>query len=179
MLFHEARQSGRMSDSGVLIPLEEQDRALWNRATIAEGSEILESALRLNRTGPYQIQAAIAACHATAPSPADTDWRQIALLYGRLYTVMPSAVVALNKAVAVGMAEGPEAGLALVEDLGSRSELADYHLLPATRADVLRRLGRNAEAATAYRTALDLARTDPEREFLANRLLSVLPKQAN
>jgi RNA polymerase sigma-70 factor (ECF subfamily) len=127
-------------------------------------------ALRLAKPGPYQLQAAIAACHATAADVADTDWAEIAALYGRLALMVPSGVVKLNRAVAVGMAGGPVAGLALVEEIESAGELAGYHLLPATRADLLRRLGRQTEAAVAYREALELAATEAERRYLARRL---------
>lgn len=170
MLLHDARRAARSDAAGDLVPLEEQDRAAWDALQIDEGRALLEAALRRRRAGPYQVQAAIAACHATAPDAAATDWPQIALLYGELARLAPSPVVALNRAVAVGMADGPAAGLALVDDLADDGMLAGYHLLPATRADLLRRLGRGAEAAAAYREALDLATTDPERRYLARRL---------
>ncbi|HEX2728427.1 MAG TPA: hypothetical protein VHM16_01660, partial [Rubrobacteraceae bacterium] len=128
------------------------------------------AALRLAKPGPYQLQAAIAACHATAADAADTDWADIAALYGRLARMVPSGVVKLNRAVAVGMADGPAAGLALVEEIEVAGELAGYYLLPATRADLLRRLGRSNEAADAYREALGLAATDAERRYFARRL---------
>ena len=134
---------------------------------------LLEAALRLGRTGPYQLQAAIAACHATAAEAADTDWAEIAALYGRLVRLVPSPVVKLNRAVAVGMDEGPAAGLALVEEIDTSGELAGYHLLPATRADLLRRLGRYVEAADSYRAALELAATETERRYLLRRLSEV------
>ena len=138
---------------------------------IDEGVAALETALRRGRAGPYQIQAAIAACHATAADAAATDWvADRRALYGRLARLVPSPVVRLNQAVAVAMADGPAAGLALVDALAAGGELAGYHLLPATRADLLRRLGRAAEAAEAYRAALDLAATDAERRYLAGRL---------
>jgi len=130
----------------------------------------LEAALRRRRPGPYQIQAAIAACHATAATAAQTDWAQIAALYERLVSFLPTPVAELNHAVAVGMAFGPAAGLPLVEALEATGQLAGYHLLPATRADFLRRLGRAPEAAGAYREALELARTDAERRYLSRRL---------
>jgi len=170
MLLHDARRAARSDAAGDLVPLEEQDRTVWDALQIDEGRALLEAALRRRRAGPYQVQAAIAACHATAPDAAATDWPQIALLYGELARLAPSPVVALNRAVAVGMADGPAAGLALVDDLADDGMLAGYHLLPATRADLLRRLGRGAEAAAAYREALDLATTDPERRYLARRL---------
>jgi RNA polymerase sigma-70 factor, ECF subfamily len=170
MLLHDARRAARLDAAGDLITLEDQDRALWDGAEISEGVAILEAALRLGRPGPYQVQAAIAACHATAPTADHTDWPQIAALYGRLAEFLPTPVVELNHAVAVGMARGPLAGLELVEALAASGKLADYHLLPATRADFLRRLGRAAEASMAYREALELANTDAERRYLRRRL---------
>ncbi|MEV0590344.1 RNA polymerase sigma factor [Nonomuraea cavernae] len=168
MLLHDARRATRVGRDGALVTLEHQDRSRWDPAGISEGVEILEEALRQARPGPYQIQAAIAACHATAAEAADTDWPQIVALYERLAGFVPSPVVRLNQAVAVGMADGPAAGLALVERLAA--ELPGYHLLPATRADLLRRLGRAEEAATAYREALALAGNDAERLYLQRRL---------
>ncbi len=170
MLLHDARRATRVDGAGELVTLEDQDRSRWDRSEIDEGVAILEAAPRRGRPGPYQLQAAIAACHATAADPAATDWTQIAELYGRLARVVPSAVVRLNQAVAVAMADGPAAGLALVDALDASGELAGYHLLPATRADLLRRLDRPAEAAAAYREALDLAVTEAERRYLARRL---------
>jgi RNA polymerase sigma-70 factor (ECF subfamily) len=155
------------------VPLEAQDRSRWDRETIAEGAAVLDTALRRGSAGPYQVQAAIAACHATAPDAGSTDWRQIAGLYRELARMAPSAVVELNRAVAVAMAEGPAAGLALVEALADAPDLAGYHLLPATRADLLRRLGRSAAAAAAYREALTLAPTGAEHRYLARRLAEV------
>ena len=170
MLLHDARRAARLDDAGDVVTLEEQDRRGWDAAEIAEGTAVLDGALQRGRPGPYQVQAAIAACHATAATAADTDWAEIAALYGQLALLMPSPVVRLNQAVSVGMAEGPEAGLELVTRLRASGELAGYHLLPATRADLLRRLGRDQEAAAAYREALELARTDAERRFLRRRL---------
>ena len=170
MLLHDARRSARVDRAGDLVPLEEQDRARWDRDAISEGVDLLDAALRLGRPGPYQVQAAIAACHATAAEASATDWAQIAALYGELARLVPSPVVKLNRAVAVAMAEGPAEGLAMVEELEASGNLAGYHLLPATRADLLRRLGRPAEAAAAYRQALELAATDAERRYLARRL---------
>ncbi|GAA3748781.1 RNA polymerase sigma factor [Salinactinospora qingdaonensis] len=170
MLLHDARRATRVDGAGELVTLEEQDRSQWDSAKIAEGTRLLDTALRQGRPGTYQLQAAIAACHAVAADPADTDWAQIAALYSQLAQLASSPVVELNRAVAVGMAEGPAAGLALVRELESSTALAGYHLLPATRADLLRRLGRNDEAAAAYREALDLATTDAERRYLAKRL---------
>jgi len=170
MLLHDARRVTRVDQAGVLVPLERQDRSRWDAREIGEGVELLDRALRLGRAGPYQLQAAIAACHASAPDAADTDWAEIAALYGRLVRLVPSPVVALNRAVAVAMADGPSAGLALLETLEASGALAGYHLLPATRADLLRRLGRGAEAAAAYRDALALAPTEAERRYLHQRL---------
>jgi RNA polymerase sigma-70 factor (ECF subfamily) len=169
MLLHDARRETRVDERNDLVTLDEQDRTRWDRAEIAEGVEILDTALLKNKPGAYQVQAAIAACHATAPTAEATDWRQIAVLYAQLVKFVPSPVVELNRAVAVAMADGPAAGLALVDKL----DLANYHLLPATRADLLRRLDRPAEAAAAYREAIGLARTDTERKFLERRLAEV------
>src|SRR5213076_1858592 len=170
MLLHDARRASRVDDGGDLVPLEEQDRTRWDRNAIDEGVELLDAALRRTQPGPYQVQAAIAACHATAPDAASTDWPQIAALYGELVRMAPTPVVALNRAVAVAMADGPEAGLALVDELEASGALRGYHLLPATRADLLRRLGRRTEAAAAYRHALDLVGADAERRYLERRL---------
>jgi RNA polymerase sigma-70 factor (ECF subfamily) len=170
MLLQDARRDARVDADGQLVTLEHQDRARWDRDEIDEGLGVLDKALRRGRSGAYQVQAAIAACHATAARASDTDWAEIAALYGRLAVLLPSPVVELNRAVAVGMSEGPAAGLALVEALDGSGKLAGYYLLPATRADLLRRLGRFAEAADAYREALDLAATDTERSYLAGRL---------
>ena len=170
MLLHEARRAGRTDAAGELVTLEEQDRSLWRREQIEEGTAILERALRRRRAGPFQIQAAVAACHATAPSAAETDWPQIEALYRELERVAPSPIVELNRAVAVGMAQGPEAALPLVDALAADGRLAGYHLLHATRADLLRRAGRGAEAQDDLRTALRLAPTEPERRLLARRL---------
>jgi RNA polymerase sigma-70 factor, ECF subfamily len=173
MLLQDARSAARLDGHGDLVSLEDQDRSRWDEAKIAEGISLLEAALRRQRTGPYQLQAAIAACHAEAPQPSDTDWAQIALLYGELGKFAYSPVVELNRAVAVAMAEGPQAGLALVDELAAGGGLSGYYLLPATRADLLRRLDRRPEAAASYRAALSLAPTEPERRYLAKRLLEV------
>ena len=173
MLLHDARREGRVDEAGDLVPLEEQDRTRWDRAAIDEGLQLLDAAIRRTQPGPYQVQAAIVACHATAVRAADTDWVEIAGLYGELERMVPSPVVGLNRAVAVAMADGPEAGLALVEAIAARGVLAGYYLLPATRADLLRRLGRSSEAAAAYRDALALAATDSESRYLARRLAEV------
>jgi RNA polymerase sigma-70 factor (ECF subfamily) len=169
MLLHEARRATR-TDDGVLVPLEEQDRSRWDRALIAEGVAVLDEALAMRRAGPYQVQGAIAACHATAPDAASTDWPQIAALYGQLARLAPSPVVELNRAVAVAMAEGVEAGLRLVEELSASARLEGYYLLPATRADLLRRAGRPQEARAAYVEAVALAPTEAERRYLTGRL---------
>ena len=169
MLLHDARRDGRVDDDGDLVPLEDQDRGRWDGATIAEGVAVLDGALAAGRPGPYQVQAAIAACHATAPSVAATDWVQIALLYGELGRLAPSPVVELNRAVAVAMADGPDVALPLVDRLAASGALAGYHLLPATRADLLRRAGRTAEAVAAYDEALALVATDAERRHLRRR----------
>jgi RNA polymerase sigma-70 factor, ECF subfamily len=170
MLLLDARRSSRVDDSGELVTLEQQDRSRWNRAQIAEGINLVEAASRLGRLGPYQLQAAIVACHATAAEPALTDWPRIVALYGELARLLPSPVVELNRAVAVAMADGPAAGLALVDAIEASGALAGYHLLAATRADLLRRLERHAEAAVSYRQALELATSDAERRYLAQRL---------
>ena len=170
LLLHDARRGTRVDAAGELVTLEDQDRTAWDRAEVAEGADLLETALRRGRPGPYQIQAAIAACHTTAPTAADTDWADIAGLYGELERLVPSAVVRLNRAVAVGMAQHPDAGLELVAELERSGELADYHLLPATRADLLRRSGRTTEAALAYQRALELVENAAERRFLERRL---------
>lgn len=169
LLLSEARRAHRTVD-GVLVPLEEQDRSRWDGALIAEGVATLEAALSMRRPGPYQVQAAIAACHATAPDAAATDWRQIAALYTELARLTPSPVVDLNHAVAIAMAEGVAAGLARVDELAESGRLDGYYLLPATRADLLRRAGRVREAAAAYEQAVALAPTDAERRYLTGRL---------
>ena len=172
---HHARTDSRTDASGALVPLEEQDRSAWDRGEIAAGVAALERALRHGRVGPYQLQAAIAACHATAPGPADTDWAQIVDLYDQLVALVPSPVVRLNRAVAVAMADGPAVGLQLVDQIAEAGELADHHLLAATRADLLRRLGRPAEAAAAYRRARDGTANEGERRYLARRLAECEP----
>ncbi len=172
MLLHDARRPARIDANGNLVTLEEQDRSQWSQDEITEGTAILERALRRRRAGPFQIQAAIAACHASAPAAAQTDWPQIAGLYGQLARVAPSVIVDLNRAVAVGMAEGPEAALPLVDAITATGQLERYYLLHATRADLLRRAGRMSEASESYRKAVDLAPTEAERRFLSNRLRS-------
>jgi RNA polymerase sigma-70 factor (ECF subfamily) len=170
MLLHESRRAARSSSSGDLILLEEQDRSRWNRELIAEGVALVERALGSRRFGPYSLQAAIGAVHAEAPSMAATDWSQIIGLYDMLSRYDPSPVVALNRAVAVAMRDGPAAGLALVEPLLKSGGLAEYHLAHATRADLCRRLGRKPEARASYERALALSRQEPERRFLVRRL---------
>jgi RNA polymerase sigma-70 factor, ECF subfamily len=173
MLMHDARRAARLDVRGDMVPLEDQDRSRWDAASISEGVTVLEDALRRGRPGPYQVQAAIAACHVTAARAQDTDWAQIAGLYGQLARFLPTPVVELNRAVAVGMASGPAEGLRLVAGLEESGQLAGYHLLPATKADLFRRLGRAAEAAACYREAMELASTDTERRFLRRRLAEV------
>jgi RNA polymerase sigma-70 factor (ECF subfamily) len=173
MLLHDARRASRIDATGDLIPLEEQDRSRWDATTIEEAVTRLDGALRRGEPGPYQVQAAIAACHATATRASDTDWVEIAALYRELMRMTPTPVVALNRAVAVAMADGPEAGLALVDELAASDALRDYHLLLATRADLLRRLHRHDEAAVAYRAALQQTSTESERRYLARRLAEV------
>jgi RNA polymerase sigma-70 factor (ECF subfamily) len=173
MILHDARRAARVDAAGDLVTLEEQDRSRWDTAVIGEACALLDAAVRRRRPGPYQVQAAIAACHASAPTAAATDWAEIAALYERLSRMVPSPVVALNRAVAVAMADGPAAGLRLVEQLERGGALADYYLLPATRADLLRRLGRSEQAEVAYRRALALAPTDAERRYLTRRLAEV------
>ena len=171
MLLHDARRAARVDERGDLVPLDQQDRATWDTRAVDDGLAVLDAALRRERPGPYQVQAAIAACHCTAADAAQTDWPQIAVLYRELARLVPGPVVELNRAVAVAMADGPEAGLALVDRLDASGAMAGYHLLPATRADLLRRLGRNREAAAAYRAALDLTSSDAERRYLERRLV--------
>ena len=170
MLLHDARRPSRADAAGDLVTLDEQDRTRWNQDQIAEGTTILERALRTRRAGPFQIQAAIAACHATAPSTAETDWAQIVGLYEQLAKVAPTPIVDLNRAVALSMAQGPESALLLVDELVESGRLDGYYLLHATRADLLQRSGRTAEADECLRTAIDLAPTEAERRLLTRRL---------
>jgi RNA polymerase sigma-70 factor (ECF subfamily) len=169
MLLHDARREARKSSDGDLILLEDQDRGLWNRKAIGEGLSLAESALR-SGPGPYSVQAAIAAVHAQAASAIITDWPQIVALYDVLLRMQPSPVIELNRAAAVAMSEGCEAGLRLLDELEERAELRGYYLLPAARADMLRRLGEWSAAADAYRTALALASQEAEQRFLTRRL---------
>ena len=173
MLLQDSRRTARTDESGAPVPLAEQDRDRWNRAGIEEGLRILASIPGREQPRAYRIQAEIAACHAGAAQPDDTDWAAIARLYAELAAFAPSPVVELNRAVAVAMAKGPAAGLAIADDLAAGGQLAGYHLLPAVRADLLRRLDRPAEAAQAYRAAIDQAGTDPERHLLERRLAEI------
>ncbi|MDT4858574.1 hypothetical protein FQZ97_930490 [compost metagenome] len=170
MLLHESRRPARTSATGDVVLLDEQDRSLWNAELIAEGEALVLQALNSRRFGPYSLQAAIAAVHAEAPSAAATDWEQIVGLYDVLVRATPSPVIELNRAVAVAMRDGPQAGLALVDALLARGELADYHLAYAARADFHRRLGRTGEARAAYQRALELTQQGPDRQFLERRL---------
>jgi len=170
MLLQESRSAARTSADGEVVLLADQDRSRWNRDQIAEGASLVERALVSRRFGPYTLQAAIAAVHAQAPTAAATDWTQIVGLYDLLLRADPSPVVELNRAAAVAMRDGPEAGLVLVDAILARGELADYHFAHSARADLCRRLGRLADANTAYRRALELARQQPERRFLERRL---------
>ncbi|HXD64947.1 MAG TPA: RNA polymerase sigma factor [Solirubrobacteraceae bacterium] len=173
MLFHHSRRRARSDAAGDLVTLEDQDRTRWDRAEIDEAHARLDAALRHGQAGPYQLQAAIAACHTDAADVADTDWAQIASLYELLAEVVPSPVVALNRAVAIAMARELDDGLEVIDELEASGELAGYHLLHAARADLLRRLGRDDDAAVAYRRALELAGSDAERRFLSRRLAEV------
>ena len=170
MLLHESRRAARTSPTGDLVLLEDQDRSLWNRNQIVEGSGLVERALASRRFGPYTLQAAIAAVHAEATEPEATDWTQIVGLYDVLMQVDPSPVVALNRAVAVAMRDGPEAGLNLIEELLAAGKLADYHLAYGARAELCRRLGRLDEARAGFQRALSLAQQEPQRRFLERRL---------
>ena len=170
MLLQESRRAARTSPGGELILLEHQDRALWNREQIAEGAALVEKALKSRRFGPYTLQAAIAAVHAEAESAAQTDWRQIAVLYDQLVRMLPSPVVHLNRAVAIAMRDGPEAGLAQIEAVMEHGGLANYYLAHSAQADMYRRLGRTAEARAAYEKALALTQQGPERQFLQERI---------
>jgi len=170
MLLQESRRPARTSPTGELILLENQDRLLWNRAQIAEGVALLEKALKSRRFGPYTLQAAIAAVHAEAESVAATDWRQIVALYNHLVRIQPSPVTYLNRAVAIAMRDGPEAGLAHIDAVLAHGELANYYLAHSARADMCRRLGLSAEARSSYEKALALTQQEPERHFLQERI---------
>jgi RNA polymerase sigma-70 factor (ECF subfamily) len=170
MLLHESRRAARTSADGDIVLLDDQDRSLWDRRMIAEGGALVERALAAGRVGPYTLQAAIAAAHARAEAPAATDWPEIVSLYDVLERVTPSPVVSLNRAAAVAMRDGPAAGLALIDAILARGDLADYHLAHSARAELCRRLGRKAEARASYERALELTRQEPERRFLERRL---------
>jgi RNA polymerase sigma-70 factor (ECF subfamily) len=170
MLLHESRRAARTSPTGEIILLDNQDRSLWDREQIAEGTALAQRALSSGSIGPYTVQAAISAVHASASNAAATDWAQIVGLYDLLARVTPSPIVELNRAVAVAMRDGPSAGLELIDAILARGDLADYHLAHAARADLCRRLGRTAEAQTSYQQALALTRQEPERRFLEGRL---------
>jgi RNA polymerase sigma-70 factor (ECF subfamily) len=170
MLLHQSRRAARADANGDLVPLDQQDRKRWDPALIKEGCALAEQALQSGRFGPYALQAAISAVHAEAPDAGATDWAQIVGLYDALMRLEPSPVVELNRAVAMGMSQGPAAGLALVDDLLKGGRLDKYHLVYAARADFCRRLGRETEAQLAYRKALELAQQEPEKRFLSRRL---------
>jgi RNA polymerase sigma-70 factor, ECF subfamily len=170
MLLQESRRAARTSRAGELILLENQDRSLWNREQIAEGVALVEKALKSRRFGPYTLQAAIAAVHAEAESTAATDWRQIVALYNQLVRIQPSPVVHLNRAVAIAMRDGAEAGLTHIDAVLEHGELANYYLAHSARADMCRRLGRTAEARASYEKALALTQQEPERQFLQERI---------
>lgn len=170
MLLHDSRRETRVSAEGELVPLDLQDRCLWDHGQIAEGCRLVETALRQHSVGPYQLQAAIAALHAEAATAADTDWKQIAALYGELARTQPSATVNLNRAVAIAMGESIEGGLELIDTLGASGALDSYYLFHAARADLLRRLSRNSEAVAAYQRALSLTANAVERRFLRRRI---------
>jgi len=173
MLLQESRRAARTTSAGDLVLLEEQDRRLWDRALIADGAALVQRALATRRFGPYTLQAAIAALHAEAPTAAQTDWREIVAIYDLLARLEPSPVVELNRAVALAMRDGPAVGLAAIDGLLARGDLANYHLAHAARADLCRRLGQRREARAAYERALALARQAPERRFLERRLAEV------
>ena len=170
LLLTDARSGARVSPAGDLVLLADQDRSRWDQARIAEGEALLSQALRSRRPGPYQLQAAIAACHSCAPSAAGTDWTEIAALYGALLRYEPTPVVAANRAAAVAMAEGPAAGLALLDEAAADRQLARWPQLHIARAELLARLGRRTDAARAYQAALDLAPAAPERDFIGHRI---------
>ncbi len=174
MLLHESRRAARSSSAGDLVLLEDQDRSLWNREQIAEGTALVERALVSRRFGPYTLQAAIAAVHAEAVTPAATDWPQIVGLYDVLAQAAPSPVVELNRAVAVAMRDGPAAGLALIDAILGRGDLADYHLAHSARAELHSRLGNLEEARASWQRALDLTKQEPERRFIERRLADTL-----
>jgi RNA polymerase sigma-70 factor (ECF subfamily) len=175
MLLQESRRTARTSPTGELVLLDAQDRSLWNRALIFEGTELLQRALATRNFGGYTLQAAIASVHAAAATAAATNWAEIVGWYDVLLRLEPTPVVELNRAVAVAMRDGPAAGLTLIDELLERGELADYHLVHAARADLCRRLGLSGEARAAYERALSLSQLDPERRFLERRLAELTP----
>jgi RNA polymerase sigma-70 factor (ECF subfamily) len=170
MLLQESHRAARATSTGEIILLEDQDRSLWNREQITEGTALVQRSLSSRQIGPYSLQAAIAAVHAEAATASATDWAQIVGLYGLLLRIEPSPIVELNRAVAVAMRDGPEAGLKLIDEILARGELSDYHLAHAARAELCRRLNRTSDAKAAYERALTLARQDPEKRFLQRRL---------
>jgi RNA polymerase sigma-70 factor (ECF subfamily) len=170
MLLHESRRAARTSPDGDLILLEDQDRSLWNRDLIAQGTTLVERALESRRFGPYTIQAAMSAVHANASTAAETDWAEIVALYDALLGIIQSPVIELNRAVAIAMRDGPAAGLILIDSILGRGELADYYLAHSARAELCRRLGRNSAARASYERALSLTSQEPERRFLARRI---------
>jgi RNA polymerase sigma-70 factor, ECF subfamily len=170
MLLHDSRRYARVDATGALVTLDDQDRSAWDREQIDEGLALVESALQLRNPGPYQIQAAIGALHAEAAQASQTDWAQIAALYAELAKLNPSPIILLNRAVAIGMSEGPQRGLMMIDSLGVSGALAEYYLLHAARADLLRKLNRVEAAAEAYRRALALTTNETERRFLERRL---------
>ncbi len=177
MLLHDARRDARIDEAGDLVILEEQDRSRWDQRQIAEALPLVNEALR-SRPSPFSLQAAIAAVHCRAVRAQDTDWPEIVRLYDLLERVQPSPIVSLNRAVAVAMVEGAQTGLALVDAIAASNDLDNYHLLHAVRADLLRRIGSPAEAATSYERALALVTNDSERRFLKRRLREVQPPAA-
>jgi RNA polymerase sigma-70 factor (ECF subfamily) len=170
MLLHDSRRAARSSASGEIILLEDQDRSLWNRDQIAEGTRLVEQALSSGRGGPYAIQAAIAAVHAGAATATETDWDEIVGLYGVLMGMDPSPVIELNRAVAIAMRDGPAAGLTIIDAILARGDLRDYRLAHAARAELCRRLGKTADARVSFERALALTRQEPERRLLERRL---------
>lgn len=176
MLLHESRRCARMDHRGDVVLLDDQDRSLWDHDLIREGITLVESALRTGRFGPYTLQAAIAAVHAEAETPAQTDWPQLVALYNRLLDVLPSPVIRLNRAVAVAMRDGPAAGLVLLDEIRQDAMLPDYYWFYAAQADLYRRLGKTEEAEVAYQKALKLTRQEPERRYLQKRLREVREK---